>query len=123
MITRYAPFVAFMWLLIAPLAPAQQKQAGATPANRIVMGHLANGAAVTFVHSGSGDWGLEIVGAGVPRMAQPKVQPGRFKPIFRPHWFPRFTATCGTCFSFEASAVLTQSGGTEADARQARSWS
>jgi hypothetical protein len=69
---RYVPVVVLMWLLIAPLAPAQQKQAGATAANSIVLGRLANGAAVTFVRAGSGDWGIEISGAAVPRLMQPK---------------------------------------------------
>jgi hypothetical protein len=69
---RYAPFGALMWLLIAPLAPAQQKQAGTTGANRIVLGRLANGAAVTFVRAGSRDWGIEISGAAAPHLTQQK---------------------------------------------------
>lgn len=64
-----------MCLLITPLALAQQKKRGATPPNRIVLGRLANGAAVTFVRAGSGDWGLEISGAGVPRLSQQKPAP------------------------------------------------
>jgi hypothetical protein len=69
---RYAPFGALMLLLIAPLVPAQQKQAGTTAANRIVLGRLANGAAVSFLRAGSGDWDIEISGAAVPRLMQPK---------------------------------------------------
>jgi hypothetical protein len=69
---RYVPFGALLSLLIASLAPAQQKQAGTTDANRIVLGRLANGAAVTFVRAASGDWGIEIAGAGVPRLTQRK---------------------------------------------------
>jgi hypothetical protein len=67
---RYALFGSLMWLLIAPLAPAQQKQAGTTAANRIVLGRLANGAAVAFVRAGSGDWGIEISCAAVARLTQ-----------------------------------------------------
>jgi hypothetical protein len=57
-------------LLIAPPAPAQQ--AGATDANHIVLGRLADGADVAFARSASGDWGIEISGGAVPHMAQPK---------------------------------------------------
>jgi hypothetical protein len=72
MMIQYAPLGALMCLLIAPLAPAEQKQAGTTAANRIVLGRLANGAAVTFVRASSGDWGIEISGAAAPRMTQQK---------------------------------------------------
>jgi hypothetical protein len=61
-----------MWLLVASVTPAQQKQAGTTAANRIVAGRLANGATVTFVRAGSGDWGIEISGAAVPGLTQQK---------------------------------------------------
>ena len=61
---RYAVFGVLVLLLIAPVTPAQQKQAGTTPANRIVLGRIANGADVAFVHAGSGDWGMEISGGG-----------------------------------------------------------
>jgi len=71
-VIRYAPFGVLMWLLIAPLAPAQQKQTGITTANSIVLGRLANGAAVAFVRTGSGGWGIEISGAALPRLMQPK---------------------------------------------------
>jgi hypothetical protein len=67
---RYAPFGALIWLLIVPLAPVHEKLAGTNAANRRVLGRLANGAAVTFVRAGSGDWGLEISGVGVLRMTQ-----------------------------------------------------
>jgi hypothetical protein len=67
---RYLPLGAFLWLSIVLLAPAQQKPAGATAAHRIVLGRLANGAAVTFIRVGSGEWGIEISGAAVPRLAQ-----------------------------------------------------
>ena len=63
---KYASFTALIWLLIAPLASAQQA------ANRIELGRLANGASVTFVRAGSGDWGIEISGGGAPDMTQPK---------------------------------------------------
>ncbi len=69
---RCASFGALMWLLIAPLVPAQQKVAGTTAANSIILGRLENGATVTFVRAGSGDWGIEIAGAAVPRLTQPK---------------------------------------------------
>jgi hypothetical protein len=69
---RYASFGALMWLLIAPMAPAHQKQTGTTAANRIVLGRFAAGAAVAFVRAVSGDWGIEISGAAVPRLTQQK---------------------------------------------------
>lgn len=40
--------------------------------NRIVLGRLASGASVSFVLSGSGEWGLEISGNSAPRITQPK---------------------------------------------------
>ena len=69
---KYALFGALMWLLIGPQALAQQKQAGTTADKRMVLGRLENGAAVTFVRADAGDWGIEISGAAVPRMTQPK---------------------------------------------------
>lgn len=59
-------------LICALIASAQQKPAAAPTANRIEVGRLANGAAVTFVRAGSGDWGLEIAGGDSARMMQPK---------------------------------------------------
>lgn len=41
-------------------------------ANRLVLGPLANGAAVVFVQAGSGDWGIEISGGTAPRLTQPR---------------------------------------------------
>ncbi len=61
-----------MLLLVAPLASAQQKQAGSTADSRIVLGRPADGAAVTFVRAGSGDWGIEISGAAAARFLQPR---------------------------------------------------
>lgn len=61
-----------MCFLIAPLAPAQQKQAVTNTANRMELGRLKNGAVVTYVRSGSGGWGIEISGDAVPRLTQPK---------------------------------------------------
>ena len=69
---RYAAFGAFLCLIIAPLPRAQQKKAGAGAGDRIELGRLANGADVVFVRPGEGDWGIEISGVAVPRMAQPK---------------------------------------------------
>jgi len=69
---RHAAFCTFMCLLIAPLPYAQQKQLSASAGNRIVLGRLANGADVTFVRIGKGDWGIEISGEAVLRMSQPK---------------------------------------------------
>jgi len=40
--------------------------------NRIDLGRLANGADVTFVRAGTGDWGIEINGASTQRISQPK---------------------------------------------------
>jgi hypothetical protein len=68
---RHAWLTALILLLTAPLA-AQQKQASAAAPNRIVLGQLANGAAVTFVRAGSGDWGIEISGDAVPLITQQK---------------------------------------------------
>ena len=60
---------ALIWALIAS---AQQKPAAAPTAGRIDVGRLANGAVVTFVRAGSGDWGLEIAARDSARMMQPK---------------------------------------------------
>ena len=68
----YVPVGALLWLLIASLAAAQPEQAGTTDANRIVLGRLANGAAVTFVRAGSRDWGIEISGGSAGHLTQPK---------------------------------------------------
>ena len=59
-------------MLMAQVPSAEQRPASA-PANagRTELGRLANGAAVTFVRTDSGDWGIEISGGG-PRMMQPK---------------------------------------------------
>ena len=57
---KYASFTALIWLLIAPLASAQQA------ANRVELGRLSNGAAVAFVRAGTGDWGIQISGGAAP---------------------------------------------------------
>jgi len=67
---KYASFRAFLWLLAAPLALAQQ--AGTTAGVRVELGRLANSAAVAFVRAGSGDWGIEISGSTALRVTQPK---------------------------------------------------
>jgi|SRR6185312_1803617 len=59
-------------LLLAFLAAAQQKQASLPPAGRILLGHLANGATVTFVRTGSDEWGIDVSGTAVSRLKQPK---------------------------------------------------
>ena len=69
---KHALFGALLGLLIGPLGLAQQKQTGATAANRVVLGQLADGAKVEFVRARSGDWGIEISGAGNPRITQMK---------------------------------------------------
>ena len=67
---KYTTLGALLWMLLAPLAPAQP---AGTPANdRMELGRLANGAAVTFVRSDAGGWGIEISGGAAPRMVQPK---------------------------------------------------
>jgi hypothetical protein len=66
---KYALFAALAGLSIAPLASAQ---VGANSADRIPLGRLTNGSGVAFVRSGSGDWGIEISGETVPRIAQQK---------------------------------------------------
>src|SRR5579863_10052958 len=50
-------FGTLVCLLIGPLASAQGH---ANSSGRVELGRLANGATVTFVRSGSADWGLEI---------------------------------------------------------------
>lgn len=67
---KCALFSALTFLSLAPLASAQQEKATAPAGNRTVLGTLANGAAVAFVRTGSGDWGIEI--SGTPRIAQQK---------------------------------------------------
>lgn len=59
-------------LLYASLVSAQQKPADKSAANHIALGQLANGATVTFVRAGSGDWGIEISGGAGSRIAQQK---------------------------------------------------
>ncbi|MFB3778382.1 MAG: hypothetical protein ACE141_12265 [Bryobacteraceae bacterium] len=67
---RSALFGTLICLLIAPVAPAQQKQAGTSEASRVLLGRLTDGAAVAFVRAVGGDWGIEISGAA--RLVQPK---------------------------------------------------
>ncbi len=67
---KYAFFGALVWLLAATWALAQRP--GASDNDRIELARLANGAAVTFVRAGAGDWGIEISGGGAPRLTQPK---------------------------------------------------
>jgi hypothetical protein len=69
---KHALFGALLGLLIASPGLAQQKQTGTSAADRVVLGKLANGAKVEFLRSRSGDWGIEISGAGNPRIAQMK---------------------------------------------------
>lgn len=69
--TRSLPFGTLVWLSIASLVAAQQ--AGTATPGRISLGRLANGAAVTFVRAGSGDWGIEISGGTAPRLMQQKL--------------------------------------------------
>ena len=61
-----------MCLLFASLLPAQQTPTGATRPNRIVLGQMTNGENVSFVRSGTGDWGLEVSGHPTPWMTQQK---------------------------------------------------
>jgi hypothetical protein len=56
--------------LAAPVTAAQTKQPVSTPTSRTVLGHLGNGATVTFVRAGSRDWGIDISGAATPHLAQ-----------------------------------------------------
>jgi hypothetical protein len=65
---RVARFTLLALVGLAPFAVAQAKPA--TPATRVALGRLTTGATVSFVRAGSGDWGLEITGDGVPRLAQ-----------------------------------------------------
>jgi hypothetical protein len=59
-------------LLIGSLAPAQSGQASTNVTDRIVLGHLANGATVAFVRAGSSEWGIDISGNAVPHLTQAK---------------------------------------------------
>ncbi|HXR08459.1 MAG TPA: hypothetical protein VN765_14080 [Candidatus Acidoferrum sp.] len=68
--SKHASFGALLWLSLAPLAFAQP--AGAVDASRVVLGRLANGAAVSFVRADPGDWGIEVSGGTAPRMTQEK---------------------------------------------------
>ena len=68
--SKFASFGALLWLLIAPLAPAQP--AGTSASNRMELGRLANDATVAFVRENSGDWGIEISGGAAPRLTQQK---------------------------------------------------
>ena len=67
---RRAAFSVLISLLVASMAAAQRPVA--TGADRVVLGRLANGATVTFVHAGAGDWGIEISGNAVPHLTQQK---------------------------------------------------
>ena len=49
-----------------------QKPAGTAASGRIVLGRLGSGASVTFVPTGSGQWGIEVSGNSAPRITQPK---------------------------------------------------
>ncbi|MGD0156333.1 MAG: hypothetical protein ABSB50_09550 [Terracidiphilus sp.] len=69
---KHLVFGALIILSIGSIAPAQQKQASANVTDRIVLGHLANGATVTFVRTASGEWGIDISGNAVPHLTQPK---------------------------------------------------
>lgn len=57
------------FLLTAALSLAISLPAAAQP---ISLGRLQTGAAITFTHTASGEWGIEIAGGPVPRIAQPK---------------------------------------------------
>ena len=63
---RNAVFGSFAWLLTASVTFGQQA------VDRVELGRLPNGAAVTFIRPGSGDWGIEISGGTAPAMAQAK---------------------------------------------------
>ena len=63
---KYASFGSLMWLLAASVTFGQQA------ASRLDLGRLANGAALTFVRSASGEWGIEISGGTAPTMSQLK---------------------------------------------------
>ncbi len=56
-------------LAMASALPGQQNPAAG---ERIVLGPLANGASVTFSREASGDWGIQILGAGAPRLMERK---------------------------------------------------
>jgi hypothetical protein len=67
---RHLTTAALISLFAASSALAQQR---VTPLeDRVVLGPLATGASVTFVRTPAGDWGIEIAGAQIARMSQPK---------------------------------------------------
>jgi hypothetical protein len=72
MMTRQLLFSASLVLLIGPITSAQQHPAHPSASSRVLLGHLANGAAVTFVRANSGEWGIDVSGSAVPHLAQPK---------------------------------------------------
>jgi len=66
----FRKYVLLSVALGASTVPAQQRPSSA--ANRIELGQLVNGAAVTFVRAGAGDWGVQISGGAAQSFAQPK---------------------------------------------------
>ena len=66
--THYVPIGALVWLLAA--IPSSAQPEGSVDANRVELGQLTDGGAVSFVRAGSGNWGIEVSGA-LP-MSQPK---------------------------------------------------
>jgi hypothetical protein len=102
---KHALLGVLLGLLIGPLGLAQQKQTGATAANRIVLGQLADGAKVEFVRARSGDWGIEISGAGTPRITQ--MKPAQIE-VYRGEKNVRDFAAGYSSVQKEAAAVVAR---------------
>jgi hypothetical protein len=68
---RRAVYSVLAFLLVVPIASAQQQKPPAAAGSRIVLGRLVNGASVTFVRADAGDWGIEIAGNATQRLTQP----------------------------------------------------
>ena len=64
--SKYRSFGVLIGLVIVSLASAQQAT------GHMELGQLANGATVSFVRTGSGEWAIEIFGGGYPRLSQQK---------------------------------------------------
>jgi hypothetical protein len=64
------PLLSTISLLLAISSLSAQEKPASSAGGRVLLGRLATGATVAFVRSGAGEWGLEIAGAGAPRLHQ-----------------------------------------------------
>lgn len=68
---KSARVCAVVLLAIAPWLAAQ-KPADRSASKSVLLGRLPSGASVTFISSGSAQWGIEIAGGSSPRIVQAK---------------------------------------------------